>query len=370
MNATSDVIWQRGKFQKFFAQMKIRVGGSTVPIDIMQGDEFLFDGTVLKYGGSEFTSPQTRGAINMGWATKAQDSDQPIQSRSSNRSVAKATSVNRDLSKVQRSEPQSIPTDMSDEDTVMQVSDRRPQNTGTRVHNVPSDNARPRALTQQNVRTARNMEINSDISDSQEGVSVGRVRTPAKIKADMLTSQGAGLSSKLNNLSGSGYVPEGSNQPRGHNVIQREGVTVRTNVTSGRVGQMEMSQDDEGTVVGKVRKTKDYSTEGVTVTDTSNIREERARAEKGAKPRVIQKDVKTVRVAAKPVVNPTAAKLKTAKGIDPDFPDNWNFFAKLPDRQALIKKKASNKKFLRAIYVVEGDPIRRFLEKEYPKLFA
>jgi hypothetical protein len=358
---TSEVQWQRNKFQKFFAQMKIRVGGAAVPVDIQQGDEFLFDGTILKYGGSEFTSPQTRGAINAGWATRDQSGGNGVQNHSSNRSVAKATSVNRDLSKVQRSDPSTLQTDMSDEDTVMNVSDRRAQNTGKKVLGVPNDKAAPRALV-------RGMQVNSDEAADQGGVSVGRIRTSAKLKVDVLSQQGAGMASKLNNLSGSGFVPDGSDQARGHNVIQREGITVRTNTTAGRVSRVEMSQEDEGSVVGKVRKTRDHSTEGVTVTDTSNIREERARAERGAKPQAVQKPaVKTVKVESE---NGTASKIKTAKTIDPKFPDNWNFFAKLPDRIAVIKKNEKNRKFLQALFVVEGASVRAHLQKTYPKMFG
>jgi len=358
MNTSTEVTWQRNKFQKFWAQMKIRVGGAAVPVDIQQGDEFMFDGTVLKYAGSEFTSPQTRGAINAGWATRDQGGGNGVQNHSSNRSVAKATSVNRDLSRVQRSDAAALQTDMSDEDTVMNVSDRRAQNTGKKVLGVPNDKAAPRALI-------RGMQVNSDSADGQEGVSVGRVRTAAKLTANVLTNQGASLASKLNNQSGSGFVPEGEEQARGHNVIQREGITVRTNTTAGRVSRVEMSQDDEGTVVGKVRRTRDHSTEGVTVTDTSNIREERARAERAPKAPVQKPAVKTVKVEAE---SGTATKIKTAKTIDPKFPDDWNFFAKLPDRIALIKKNEKNRKFLLALFVVEGASVRAHLQKSYPKI--
>jgi hypothetical protein len=271
--------------------------------------------------------------------------------------------VNRDLSKVQRSDPSALQTDLSDEDTVMNVSDRRPQNTGKKVLGVPNDKAAPRVMT---ANTARGMQINSDEAD-QEGVSVGRVRTSARLTTNVLSSQGAAIKDKLNNLSGSGFVPEGAEEARGHNVIQREGITVKTNTSAGRVSRVEMSQDDEGEVVGKVRKTRDHSTEGVTVTDTSNIREERARAERAPKaPAPVQRPaVKTVKVESE---SGTAAKIKTAKTIDPKFPDDWNFFAKLPDRLALIKKNEKNRKFLLALFVVEGASVRAHLQKTYPKI--
>lgn len=350
--------FQRGKFKKYWAKMKIRVGGSNVPVDILQGDEFEFDGTVLKYGGGEYTSPQTRGAINAGWATDNRQGQAQIQAHHSTRSVAKSTSVNRDLSRVQRNDPAAMGTDHSDEDTVMDVSDRRPQQTGKRVLNVPNDKAPPRVIQ---AGSARGMEVTSD--GDQEGVSVGRVRTAAKMKADLTTSAGQSVASKLNKIEGSGFVPHGEDRPRGHNVLLKEGITVRTNVAGGRVGSVEMSDMDEGEVVGQVRNSGRRTVEGISVEDTSNIRERRAQSEKTSK---VQKPAaKTVKVEAE---NGTASKIKTARTIDPKFPEDWNFFAKLDDRIKIIKKNEKNRKFLLALFVVEGASVRAHLQKAYPKI--
>lgn len=350
--------FQRGKFKKYWATMKLRVGGSNVPVDILQGDEFEFDGTILKYGGGEYTSPQIRGAINAGWATDSRQGQSHVQAHRSTRSVAKSTSVNRDLSRVQRNDPNALGTDHSDEDTVMDVSDRRPQQTGKRVLNVPNDKAPPRVIQ------SRGMEITSD--GDQEGVSVGRVRTAAKVKADMTTSQGQSVASRLSKIEGSGFVPHGSDRARGHNVLQKEGIIISTNVTGGRVGSVEMSDMDEGEVVGQVRNSGRRTVEGISVEDTSNIRERRAQAERT--PKVQKPAAKTVKVASDEGGN--ASKIKTARTIDPKFPEDWNFFAKLDDRIKLIKKNDKNRKFLQALFVVEGASIRAHLTKTYPKMFG
>ncbi len=366
MNATTQgVVWQRGKFQKFYAQMKIRVGGASVPVDILAGDEFLFDGTVLKYGGGEYTSPQTRGAIGAGWATLNRNGGGVVQNHSHNRQVAKATSVNRDLSRVQRMGSEEMETDNSDEDTVMNVGDRRPQNTGQRVLGVPNDKAAPRVMT---ANTVRGMRIDNDEIEAQEGVSVGRVRTPTKVKADLTTSAGQQVASRLENISGSGLIPQGRQQARGNNVLHSEGITVKTSVSGGRVGSVHMSDMDEGEVVGRVRQSKPTSREGITVTDTSNIRDKRAAAERPAKPAA--KPAAKSKAAAAPAETSNAAKIKTAKTIDPNFPEDWNFFAKLDERVKLIKKGEKNRKFLQALFVVEGAAVRAHLTKAYPKMFG
>lgn len=364
-SGATGVVWQRGKFQKFYAQMKIRVGGAAVPVDILAGDEFEFDGTILKYGGGEYTSPQTRGAINAGWATPNPEGAGPVRSHSHTRSIAKATSVNRDLNRVQRMED-SMDTDNSDEDTVMNVSDRRPQQTGKKVLNVPNDKAAPRVLR-------GGMAVNTDDLEPQEGVNIGRVRTSATLKADIFSTQAAQAAQRLGKIEGSGFIPEGSDRARGHNVLKSEGITVRTSVSGGRIDQVQMSDMDEGDVVGRVRKSQNRSVEGITVTDTSNIRDERARTERAPKAPVKAAAKSATKVAAKASAkadSSTAAKIKTARTVDPNFPEDWNFFAKLEDRIKAIKKNEKNRKFLLALFLVEGAPVRAHLQRTYPKVFS
>jgi len=336
-----DIKWQRGKFIKFFAKMKIRVGGANA-VDIQKGDEFEYDGSILKYGGAEIPSPQARGAIKEGWATTTDDGESDIAPVSPTRNVAKATSVNRDLSRVARGPSQQLQTDSQDEDTVLDVSDRRPDAKA-------NPRAQPRVMMSGDNR--RSMPINGGLEEAQEGVSIGRVRTAAKLNTNVYSKEAARAKEDFNKMEGSGFIPNGK-------TVVKEGVSIKSNI--GSVDKnVHLSQDDEGTVVGPVRKTKSASTGGIEVQDTSNIRSEKKPVNGGVKkPEPAKIDVS---------VSP---KIRMARRIDPTFPDDWSFTGKLAERLSKVKEHGATQTFLEALYAAEGDQMRKLLEKEFPKQFG
>jgi len=336
-----DIKWQRGKFIKFFAKMKIRVGGANA-VDIQKGDEFEYDGSILKYGGAEIPSPQARGAIKEGWATTSDDGKSDIAPVTPSRNVAKATSVNRDLSRVARGPSQQLQTDSQDEDTVLDVSDRRPDS-------KVNPRAQPRVMTSGDNR--RSMPVNGGLEEAQEGVSIGRVRTAAKLNTNVYSREAQQAKKEFTEMEGSGFIPNGK-------TVVKEGVSIKSNV--GRVDKnVHLSQDDEGTVVGNVRKTKSASTGDIEVRDTSNIRGEKKASNGGAKkPEPAKIDVS---------VSP---KIRMARRIDPSFPTDWLFTGKLAERLDRVKEHGATATFLEALYAAEGDQMRKLLEKTFPKQFG
>jgi hypothetical protein len=340
-----DIKWQRGKFLKFYARMKIRVGGSN-PVDIQSGDEFEYDGSILKYGGAEIASPQTRGAVKEGWVTTSADDEGGVSAVSPSRNIANATSVNRDLSKVQRGGVQQLQTDSLDEETVLDVADRRP--------NTKADpRAQPRVMTRENNHRA-GMRVESGAAEQQEGVTVGRVRTAASFKGNVYDAGKAGLKEKLENLTGSGFIPNGK-------TVQKEGVSIRTNV--GSVDRRaQVSQDDDGTVVGKVRHTKPVS-EGIEVRDTSNIRNEKKNGGQNGHVQKPAGKAEKIDVSVSP-------KIRMARRIDPSFPADWSFSGKLAERLSNVKEHGATPTFLEALYAAEGDQMRKALTKAYPRQFG
>lgn len=344
-----NINWQRGKFHKFYAKMKIRVGGAN-PVDIQAGDEFEYDGSILKYAGAEIPSPQTRGAVKEGWVTTTPNGEfGGVAAVSPTRNVAKATSVNRDLNRVQRSTSH-LKTDSLDEETVLDVEDRRPN-----VKNDPR--AQPRVITQENNRRA-GMRVEADIAEQQDGIPIGRVRTAASFKGNVYDASYAGLKEKLENLSGSGFIPIGK-------TVQKEGVSIKTNV--GDVDRSVTVQENEGKVVGVVRHTKN-SSEGIDIQDTSGIRNKPA-ASSATKPatKSATKPAKSVaNVEIDVSINP---RIRVARRIDPNFPADWKFTGRLADRLAAAKAHGITPQFLEALYAAEGDQMRRKLEEIYPEQF-
>jgi hypothetical protein len=328
--------WKRGEFKTYYAKMKMHIGGKD-DIQIAEGDELQYDGTILKYGGTEINTLQLRSAIMSGWIT-----DDPNDNSRPNRIVpvrnrAIAQSINRDLGRVQRVQGH-IDTDNMDEETVMNVSDRRQQSTGHKVLNVPLDSAKPKIMTaQDNRRTSGNMSIVNDVED-QEGVEIGRVRTPAQLTTDIYSKEAKEVKQRLEELEGSGFIPN-------KNVIEREGVSIKTTVGN----QEEMINFSEGKVVGKVRHTASASTEGIQVLDTSNRS---------------ARSTPNIKIDAK--IDP---RVRIARAFDPDFPSDWSFSGKLSERLACVNEHGASPRFLEALYAAEGDQMRKVLQKEFPKQF-
>ena len=335
-----NVKWQRGKFHKFYAKMKIRIGGKNDTIDkIEQNDEFEYDGSILKYAGAEISSIQLRGAIEGDWASLSPDDDTSVEAFVPNRNIAKATTVNRDLSRVQRGGVE-MTTDSLDEETVLEVSDRGKMEKA-------NGSAKPKVLTKENNR--RGLFVSASDVDTQDGVTIGRVRSAAKIVANVAANPG--LASSIENRGlGKPVLDKGK-------VIHTEGVTIRTNVSDIDRSSISIGGAEEGTVVGKVRHTKNASSEGIEIKDTSNIRAGSVASE-AARPR-----------KAEPIDTKLAPKIRMARRIDPSFPSDWSFTGKLKDRMAAAKAHGATPTFLEALYAAEGDQMRKALEEAYPKQF-
>lgn len=333
-----NIKWQRGVFLKFFAKMKIRVGGSNSPVDIHKGDEFEYDGSILKYSGMEIPQPQMRGAIANGWAHLEESQDETVESVRPTRSIAKAQTINRDLNRVQRNTNVPVETTSLDEDEVLRVTDR-------------SD--KTKIITANDNRRSRGMSVNSDANDDQGAVKIGRVRTSAKqVFGDVSKPDTDRKIRELENMSN-------VRADLDNNTVTREGVTITTNV--GSVNRIASEQESDGVEIGKVRHTKSGSVEGVSITDTSNIREERKPAK--AKASVPANSGYTPDKSLNP-------RIRVARSIYPEFPSSWSFEGKLADRLAALKAVNPTPAFLDALYAAEGDQMRKVLAKEYPDQFA
>ncbi len=349
-----EIQWRRGNFVKLYSKMKIRIGGQNNTTDVYPGDEIEYDGSVAKHAGAEFPSPQLRSAVQRDWFSLTQeDSDTGVAaSDTGSRNIARATSVNRDLSRVQRTS--SMTTTSSDEDEVMQVSDRAPAKKGQS----------PRVLTASDNRRIRGMAVNSPDADVGTPVEIGRVRVPTNqvFKDSTNTSAANRLIDSLENMT-----------PKAHlfdREVEREGIRVRTNVGAVR-REVEIAEQDDGVNVGPVRHSKRASAEGITVKDTSNIREERAAADRASRqPAKPARAAKPVKKAAPPIkIDPNLPpRVKTALRVDPKFPVDWSFSGKLSDRLAAVKAHGPNQKFIQALYAAEGDQFRKVLEKEFGSL--
>lgn len=334
-----DVKWQRGNYLQFYSYMKIRIGSKDNIVDaIHQGDTFEFDGTMLRYAGAEIAQPSLRGAIKQDWAGPTPDRQQAIAARVPARKVAKSQTVNRDLSRVQRNVDEAVmETDSLDEETVLQVGDRG------KIEQKQS----PRALTASDNR--RGIQMSMD--DMQDGQVVGRVRSPAKLKANVLDPANRNLARSIEN--------RGVGRP---SMIEREGITIETNV-----GNMDptavVAEEEDGTIVAQVRHSERGSTEGISVEDTSNVR--KRKPAKRAQATESQDDVKSKKSKVR-----MSPKLRIALKVYPDFPHDWNFYAKSDEKLSRIDEMGADPDFLDALYASESTSMKKVLESRFPRHFS
>lgn len=387
--------WQRNQFVKLYARMKIRLGGKT-DVTIEAGDEFETDGTIVKYAGFELPLPGIRGSYNDGWCTTdpGEVGNGPVRAVVPTRNVARSDMKTTDLSRVQRSGSQAFATDALDEETVLHVSDRTSRENydergRLQRHITAADNRRQAAPGQR-------MAISQSDMDSQDGVVIGRVGTKAKLGVVDVDKRPE-IAGRLNDLS----TEHGAG--RAH-LIEREGITVRTNL--GRTNRTVSESHDEGVVVGQVRNSSTRSSvDGISVRDTSSIRNKRpaepapavrparTAAKPAAKPaakkvakKVAAKPAAPVKKPAKPIPKAAAKKasqkaapkivskpakenlspqVRIARQFDPSFPSDWVFTGRLSDRLAAIKEHGASDDFVRAVYAAEGDQMRKVLVKEF-----
>lgn len=324
MSEDSNIQWKRNTFITFYALMKIRVGNQQTPVDIQKGDEFDYDGTILKYAGLEVSSPSIRGGIKQGWATvKVPDGTESVPTRVTHRNVAKSQSSGKDLSRIQRGEAKPINMDNLDEETVLNISERR---------DTTNKNALPNVLMNAK-KQSNSMNMNPSIHD-QEGVTVATIKTRAHTGSiDVSKSENAGLADRISNSEIGKPIFK-----TGPTTLMKDGVSITTSV--GQVDKnVNLHNDDEGVVIAQVRNS----------------------SKKPAK-----NEISKVAAKIDTKLNP---KIRIARSIDPSFPQNWDFSGKLSERFDRIKSHGVTPVFLEALYAAEGDQMRKFLEKNFPNQF-
>lgn len=401
-----EIAWKRNQFHTFIARVKIRVGGNNgaQPFEILQDDEFEYDGSVCKYAGAEHQTPQLRGAVRDGWASMAGESEEqePVREAPApfrpTRQMAKAQSKNTDLSRVQRNAPAAVHWDDHDEDVVLRVDDRREaMDPRTRVGHVTAQHNRRhiaqdgRKPVMAGGRTELGFATASDYA-KQDHTPISRITTPATVKVDITRNPGAAqvIESRASAEHGAGrFHGDGYSQE-----FSTEGVTMRTNVRQmSRGGAVETwDSGDEGELVGYVRETDQRpSREGVTVRDTSNVRASGHRpAASSRKPQPAKPGVKVAaarkpqpkKLAAsrKPVAQQSAAKevsaapanpkLRIAMRICPDFPKDWNFFGSTESKIERVKDLGPSADMIDALLASESSAVKKALEKAFPDHFA
>ncbi len=352
-----EIQWHRGTFHTFFANMKIRVGGASGgdPIDLYEGDEFEYDGSICKYAGREFPQPGLRSAYREGWISTGSKGNVPV-AKVAQRDIAKAQTKNTDLSRVQRHGRQQLDQDYLDEETVLDVADRKQVRDAVTGRGHLSSNHNRR--TASGTAGTQGLAFNMSEIDEQEGIEISKIRSPKKLKVDVVANPGAAEQIKNRGVE-QGYGRY-NGKKREPNIINREGVTIKTNVGSVDP-EVQYGDESSGEVVGRVRHTdRRGSTEGVSIEDTSSRNQPRQ-----ATPKVV-----APKKSAPKLPSDASPKLRMAYRLCDQFPLDWNFFGKAEDNIKKIKKIGASPSLLDAMYATASPPFRKALEQTFKGHFG
>jgi len=388
--APNNIPWKRGEFLTFFAKMKMRVGGhnGNETVEIYAGDEFEYDGSIVKYAGREFPQPNIRAAIRDGWATMSQEDSGTPAPFVASRDVAKSQSKTTDLSRVQRSPRQRFESDSLDEETVLEVNDRKNvRDSRSGAGHLTQDHNRRQASVERGYQPSpeERMSVSASEIDEQDAVEIAPIRTSARLKVDVSQRPNAARDIELSMDHEKG-VGRFAGQRRESNLVEREGVSIRTSVGNmDRSAAVEVSDDGiDGRHVGKVRHSSTgRSVEGIDVQDTSGDRSRRPKAAaapvrtaakpapaKAAKPAPAKPAPAPKAVARPRLPDDAPQKLKVAVRLCPDFPIDWNFFAKSEDKLDRVKKLGATDALLDALYAVESPAMKKVLEQKFKSHFS
>lgn len=332
MSDQNMISWKRNQFLKFYAKMKIRVGGAS-PIDINKGDEFEYDGTIVKYAGMELNQPQMRGAISAGWASLNVTGEEVVNPVNVPRSVAVAKTVNTDLSRVQRRDPDLMNSDSLDERTILNVKDRHEGN------------------------SVKALRPNTDLASSQEGKTIGRIKTSTRLAMDVSTQQAGNV---INHLENGNW-----GRPEYNQKVTKEGVEISSNLKS--MSSQINTEESEGQVIGQVRNSNKESEEGIKF----NNKQDSVVSDLMQQIEMLKNQVAAMaNNKPDPIPANVDPRIRVARTIDKNFPLDWDFSGKLADRMERAKNHGISDAFLEALFAAEGDQMRKLLKREYPEKFG
>jgi hypothetical protein len=345
-----DIQWQRGEFLKFQAAVKVRIGQNAQGVGhIEKGDMVEFDGTTLRYAGTEVNSTSVRGSVKAGWLVPFSIKDVGVPPAvQASRKIAKSQSVNTDLLNVSRSEPRIVKSSSTEEDTVMNINDRSTKFDGVTERSEPKKLVSKQTATNVSDVLAEHSKRTGSILRSpfdQDTVTVGSIRSPARATA-IDVSKDADYAQHLQRLE--------SQAKKSSKTITREGVQITSNL--GEVSDVIQMDEEPGEVIGQVRKSKIATSEGIEVKDTSMSGIKSQSSNGGSKPFKIDPKI--------------PARVRIAKHIDQKFPSDWDFSSKMKDRMDRLNSLKPSSTLLEAIYAAEGDNFRRMMEKTFSKQFG
>lgn len=381
------ITYKQGEAQHFVAARTFALGstGMTIP----KGADIMFDGTTVDYGGSKFSHPQFRGAVRAGWATPAanydpddREAERPI---AANIQVRHPTQGGNPMTGGNRT-PMGVATvTENDEREVGNVAAHR-QATAARnknhrhgehiearpgtsvelqdgipVRKLRTSNTGEKAKSTRTVITAETAGSRIREAESPPPIDAGRGMTEEEMLDRMAPEQREAYLSEKSALK-SRYVDVDTDAQRSVVATLKKGKTTQT--TEGITAKVSTGGGVEtwdGAGTGGEAKMSSTIVDGIKMTNTngpSNREQPSPRSAEAQKP-VMLKD------------GTADARLKFARQLCPDFPENYDFATnprkKLARLQADYEERSD---VIRAVFAAESDDFKAVLLREFPQAFA
>lgn len=381
--------FKTGEKQHFISTRNFTLGNTGASVS--KGMDLFFDGSVVEVGGTEYSYPQFRGAIKVGWAVPANIYDEDnaeygrpvaagIQVRHPTQGGNPMTGGTRALS------PMSAATE-ADERVVGNAKDHAAQTKGANSGYQRGAPVNPRV---------------TGMVEAQDGVPVRTLKTAAgeraKAQRTVLTAESVGSALRQANASGvidpgqgiseeemlsrmpeedqeqylakkeahkSKYVDE---PPQARTTV-RQVKTAKSGESEGMAFKNDVGHGieiaDMGGMGGKAKEST-VTEDGITFKLTNGPTKLKPQAHPRSEEAAAQKTA-----AVHAVVNGTLdVRRKIAKAMCPDFPDNYLF--DLPAKKKLARLQADyedRSDVLQAVFAAESDDFKNLLVQEFPHAF-
>lgn len=377
---TTAIKWQTNNFISFEATVPIKIGASDPAVSIPEGASFLFDGTTVRFNGSEYSAYGLRSAYLNNWFHLSDEDAVPAPVNATfDRPVALAKSGTLDMSHgaVPVKRKNKIDVIEAETDTIMRVKERTSEATSkTSSLNIETNNSKPKVVTARSLQNERSDRFPVSASLPEDGgytttikkVQDSRVKTldPSPVpvtssatdeKLDQVINIIANLADEFRSVKSRLSHVEAQTKDRTDRFWgeEEQGSDRSFDSTTKEVDEYFL---DEGPMPTREKKPSSRAKKEIAEEKATSP----ARATRDAHP----DDVKGT----------VPSKITIAATIMPGFPEDYSFTAKVEDRinffNSHLKKlpKSKRAEFMAAVYAVEDKKFKKQVSGTFSNLFS
>jgi hypothetical protein len=365
------------KFESFTAKKSFSLG--VTEINIVEGGEVLFDGSVVIINDQRIPYPNLRGAVKMGWLVPTSEYDVDSVSVPASANIQVRSAVGTQQNSGQPASKSMISTVQSDERIVMSQGQRKEMREMTTMK-----------------RTSSSARTEGNAGSAHEGVVVNRVfKTPARSETKLTAETAGAAIHEVSNikiepgegLSESQYLDRLSDEEREEyiqkkelakavHVAELEGKGLHFAKINTKTGGTKTTDGITSTVTtGGGTEIADLSgLDTVKAESSSMVVEGMTFKNLNGPKRAFQASVPAPVQAVESKIGKDGTadmRKRIAKTLCSDFPENYSFDDHWKRRLARLRLDYSERHdVLQAVFAAESDDFKRILLEEFPEAFG